>query len=433
MANKTLAKDTVREEFISRFKTDSQADVLVSSNMKDEALGALTKMEIPTRKWEAWKYTNLKPITSQDFQYAQHVSPDHIANYQIPNLIADRLVFVNGEFNPALSSIKNNEGVLTVQALSQLDKVGKEVFEAHAGKYVSTNSDIFTALNAAYSKDGVLIYITKGKVAKAPIHLIHLTGSNHATLTQHRNLFVVSENAEAKVVETFHSLTDETSSFRNAVNEISVGANAGLEYVRLQLEADGASQVDTTLIHQADDSRCSIFTLTLSGGLVRNNLDMKLDGENISSELMGIYLLSGMQHVDNHTQVDHMKPNCYSNELYKGIINEKATGIFNGRIHVYQDAQKTNAFQANRNILLSDTANIYTKPQLEIYADDVKCSHGATTGRFDEDAMFYLRARGINEYNARLMLIFAFVMEVVNHISIEAVRDHIQQLVEKRF
>ena len=433
MANKTLTKDTAREQFITRFETARQAEILGSSSLKDQALAVLPEMDIPTRKWEAWKYTNLKPLTTQDYQYAGSLSIKHIASFQIPNLITDRLVFVNGVFSEELSLIKYNEGALVVQPLSELDQIGKEVYEAHAGKYVATDSDIFSALNAAYCKDGVLVYIAQGKAAKAPVHLIHLTGSGQSTLTQHRNLFVIGENAEAKVIETFHSLSKDTSSFRNAVNEISIGPNAGLEYVRLQLEADSASQVDTTLVHQADDSRCAIFTLTLSGGLVRNNLDIKLDGENISSELMGIYLLSGIQHVDNHTQVDHMKPNCYSNELYKGIIDEKATGVFNGRIHVYKDAQKTNAFQANRNILLSNTANIYTKPQLEIYADDVKCSHGATTGRFDEDAMFYLRARGINEYNARLMLIFAFVMEVVNHISIEAVRDYIQQLVEKRF
>ncbi|MEM6807275.1 MAG: SufD family Fe-S cluster assembly protein, partial [Bacteroidota bacterium] len=181
------------------------------------------------------------------------------------------------------------------------------------------------------------------------------------------------------------------------------------------------------------DSRFSIHTITLGGKLVRNNLDIKMDGVNISSELKGLYMLSGTQHVDNHTQVDHMKADGYSNELYKGILKDQSTGVFNGRIHVYQDAQKTNAFQSNNNVLLDDTANIYTKPQLEIYADDVKCSHGATLGSLDEDALFYLQARGIKKEQARQMLVHSFVMEVADDISMEPVKDFIEEKIENRF
>ncbi|MEL6843775.1 MAG: Fe-S cluster assembly protein SufD, partial [Bacteroidota bacterium] len=345
----------------------------------------------------------------------------------------DLLVFVNGQYQSDLSSISLNADVLYVSDLQNLSGAGIEAFEANFGSVSNGQEGIFAALNTAYAQEGVLVHVPKGKVAKAPIHILHLSEANGEALgMQHRNLVVVGESAEAKIVETTHTL-GQGPTFRNAFTEIIVGDNAGLEYVKIQRESDEAFQVDRTEVSQGRDSRFSIFTFTFSGELMRNNLRIRLLGEHLESHLMGLYLLDGQQHVDNHTTVDHAKPNGFSNELYKGIMDEQSTGVFRGRIHVYEDAQKTNAYQTNRNIILSETANVNTKPQLEIYADDVKCSHGATTGRLDESAMFYMKARGIKEIEARKMLVKAYSMEVVENVSIEPVQELLSQLIDTRY
>ena len=434
MTNHTLTTNqSQREKFISQYKPLAQNGKAIASSTRNKAIEALETLEIPTKKWEAWKYTNLKEITTQDYALSADASITDISQYLIPELEADVLVFVNGTYNEALSSLKLNEGVLTVSRITNLSSEETALFEENLSSLIDADADIFTALNTAFVHEGVFIRVGRGKNAEAPIHIIHLsTPGENALATQFRNLFLVEDGGNAKVIESQFTVGEGTT-FSNSVTEIKIGNNAGFEYIKLQLESDQASQVNTTMVNQGNDSRSKIFTITMSGDTVRNNLKMMLDGQNIEAELMGINLLSGYQHVDNHTEVHHLKPHCYSNELYKGIMSEKSTGVFNGKIHVYEDAQKTNAFQSNRNILLSDTANIFTKPQLEIYADDVKCSHGATTGRLDEDAMFYLRARGIKEYDARIMLIYAFAMEVADNISIEAVQNYISSLIQNRF
>ncbi|MEM6800185.1 MAG: Fe-S cluster assembly protein SufD [Bacteroidota bacterium] len=420
-----------KEAFIAQFERKHEG-VLVNEQSQ-LAAQALKSLEIPTRKWEEWKYTNLQPLLKQSFAPAPESGLTDIDQYLVPNLESDVLVFVNGRYKEDLSSIKHNLDSLIISDLKGIAGKGKEAFETYFGKAVKSDLDIFAALNAAYFEDGVFVGVPTGKKTLKPIQILHLADNKEASSAmQHRNMFVVGTNGEAQIVELFHSLGDAPT-LRNEVTEIFVDANAGLEYVKIQLESDQASSVDRTLVHQAQDSRFSIHTITLSGKIVRNNLDIKMDGLNISSELKGIYMLSGTQHVDNHTQVDHMKAHGYSNELYKGILKDQSTAVFNGRIHVYQDAQKTNAFQSNNNVLLDDTANIYTKPQLEIYADDVKCSHGATLGSLNEEALFYLQARGIKKDEAKKMLINSFVMEVTQDISIEAVKDFIEEKIENRF
>lgn len=401
--------------------------------VRTEAQSALEQLQFPGRKTEDWKYTPLRALEKRQLQRYQVPGIDSIDAYLIPELEADVLVFVNGQYQANLSRLSLNEGVLTVSTLRNLSGAELEAFEAHFGSVIPVDTDVFTAMNSAYAHEGVFVHLKKGKVAPAPLHILHMSSASEQDLgMQHRNLFVVEDNAEAKIVETYHSL-GEGSSFRNSVTEIVVGANAGLEYIKIQQESDSASQIDRVEVSQHKDSRFTIYTLTFSGDMVRNNLRIRLNGEHTESNLMGLYLLSGTQHVDNFTKVDHAQPNCYSNELYKGIVDEQATGVFSGQIHVFEDAQKTNAFQSNRNIVLTDTANIYTKPQLEIYADDVKCSHGATTGKLDESAMFYLMARGIPENKARKMLVNAFAMEVAENLSLEPVQAYLEELVANRY
>lgn len=401
--------------------------------VREQAEQALAQLEVPTRKWEAWKYTQLKAVVGRPYQLGRGGKIEDLEPYVIPGLEGDRLVFINGHLAPEWSDLSNNQDALQISSFSGLKAEDKALLEERLASVVAPDDDIFAALNTAFAAEGTLIRVPKNHQAVAPIQLIHVTETGAtAALNQFRNFFLVESGASAQIVATHHTI-GEGQSLSNTLTEVIVEANADLEYVNFQLESDAAARIERTEVRQAADSNCQIYTFTFSGDVVRNHLTMWLDGSNIESHLKGTYLLSGQEHVDNFTQVHHMKPNCYSNELYKGIMSDQSTGVFSGKIHVYEDAQKTNAYQSNRNILLSDTANIYTKPQLEIYADDVKCSHGATTGRLDRDAMFYLQARGIPAERARLILIHAFAMEVAEELKNEAVKAYLDQLIEQRF
>ena len=433
MTSNTLTKDLDKDRFVAHFRPLSPNGRTHGLEKRQEAAMALPALETPNTKWEDWKYTSTKPILGREYQPAAAWTPAAVDAFLIPGLEADLLVFANGAFVPEHSRIEHNRGLLTVQHLRGMDAAAAAVFEAHFGALAAADADLFAALNTAYAHEGVVIHVPAGKIAKAPVYILHLSDPQHKNIAlQHRNLFVVGKNAEVEVIERFDALSGGHS-LRNGLTEIFVGENAGLEYVKLQEEGDQASQIDRTEVRLEANARFSVHTVTLSGEWIRNHLHVRLSGKNGEAKLMGAYLLSGHQHLDNHTLVDHEAAHCQSNELYKGISDESATAVFNGRILVFPDAQKTNAFQSNRNILLSNEANIYTKPQLEIYADDVKCSHGATTGKLDEEAMFYLRARGIKEAAAKNLLVYAFATEVTNYIGIPAVREYVAQRIEQRY
>jgi len=433
MATNTVATDPIKESFIAHFRTASPNGNMLADAHRNEAIQSLETLQIPTRKWEEWKYTRLNALVKAPYSQATPFELSDVSPYLIPDIEADVLVFLNGVYNTSLSSIKYNQDILTVSPLTQLTGDLKAAFEKYMGKVISADWDIFTAINTAYSHEGVFVHLPAKAIAKAPIYILHLTQPDGEPIAlQHRNVFVADQSSQATIIEQFQSL-GSGNSLRNATTEVYVHDNAQLAYIKLQEESTEASQIDHTAVYQHQDSKFSIFTITTGGKLIRNNLHVGLHGKNVEANLMGMYMLDGTQHVDNHTQVDHAEPHCYSNELYKGVMDESATGVFNGRIHVYRDAQKTNAFQSNRNIILSDNANMYTKPQLEIYADDVKCSHGATTGRLDEDAMFYLRARGLNELMARKLLIQAFTREVIENIAIEPLVDYLSAKIENRY
>jgi Fe-S cluster assembly protein SufD len=397
-----------------------------------EAEGALKEIDLPTIRTEAWRYSSLKGLTAMNLKPASTAPTVDYASYTIEGLEADRIVFVNGQYMSALSDIQNSTEEVCICHLRDLEGDGPcmAAFEAHFAKLAGADRDVFTALNNAYAGEGFVIRVKRNKQVARPIHILHINEGETNFYTQVRNLLVVEPGGEVKLVESF---VGEGRAFRNHVNEIIVGENAGCEWVKLQHEDDTATLIDRTEVKKANDSRCSVFTLTFSGALVRNNFHLHLDGQNTESHIMGLSLLDQNQHVDNFTSIDHRKANCFSNELYKGIYNDSASGAFRGRIHVFPHAQKTNAYQSNRNILLSDSASIDTKPQLEIYADDVKCSHGATTGRIDKDALFYLRARGIPELEANKLMIQAFAGEVSQEISMDPVREHVDAMIAGRF
>jgi len=396
---------------------------LLSEDLRKRALAVLAATPFPTTRAEAWKYTRVTKIKNGRFD----VKADAIAtkNHRISENSA-ALVFVNGHFSAELSDRSYPDGV-KILALSQMDEAELSVL----GNNLKIEGEVFNAFNTAYATDGVYIHISAKMQIEQPIELIYIsTGEN--TLSNVRNIIISEAFSKAHVIQHFVS-ENAANCFTNVVSEISVAQNAFLAIDKLQQEDDSVFHISTEEVNQAKDSNFTINTITLNGGLVRNNLNIAVDGQNCETHLNGAYILKGNQHVDNHTIVDHLMPNCESNELYKGVIDGNATAVFNGKVFVRKDAQKINAFQSNGNVLLSDDASVNSKPELEIYADDVKCSHGSTTGQLDEEAVFYLRARGIGEKAARQLMIGAFIGDVLDKIKHEDVLNKINQTLSERF
>ena len=310
---------------------------------------------------------------------------------------------------------------------------GEKSFTDLYSTFADINADPFVAVNTALAKGGVAVHIADNIVVESPIHIIHLSSSSYNLFINPRLFINIGKNAQVTFVQSFESVASTAKVVNNTVTEFSIGEEAIVDHYQIEDEQEHGYLINTTQAYQQKKSIFSTNTFTLSGALVRNNLNIVLNGEHIETHLNGLYLTSGNQQVCNHTLVDHRKPNCNSNELYKGIIEDKSTATFNGKIYVRKDAQKTNAFQSNKNILLSDEGTINTKPQLEIYADDVKCSHGTSTGKLDEDKIFYLRSRGLSEISAKKMLMHAFASEVVEKIILEDLRNHVEEKIAIRF
>jgi Fe-S cluster assembly protein SufD len=392
---------------------------------------AFLKQGIPSRKHEEYRYLNLELLLKEEFLLtnAKTVLPEEIAHTK---MVKDAITVVieNGKFVEQLSEKKLPKGLKIID----ISKAGADaLFQKHYAKYADVNTDAFVAMNTAFATGGVFIYVEKNAVIEQPIHIIHIAAATGNLVINTRNLIVVEENAQAKFIESFESVNANAKIFSNALTELFVAKQAIAEHIKIQNQNDTGSLLSTTQTYQQTRSVLTSNTFTLSGGFVRNNLNMVLDEEHIETHLNGLYLTKGNQQVDNHTLVDHRKPNCNSNELYKGIIDDKSSATFNGKVYVRKDAQKTNAFQSNKNILLSDDGTINTKPQLEIYADDVKCSHGTSTGKLDDDKIFYLRARGLSELSAKKLLMHAFASEVVEFVSIEQLKEYIEEKISERF
>lgn len=384
------------------------------------AEATLANFDFPTTRNERWKYTRVTKISNKSFtQQNLSASNKYLANAE--NVL--QFIFVNGVFDENQSS-KNLPECLSFHLLSQAKN-------SLLGEIDKKNNNVFTALNTLYAQDGAFFSIKANTKIEQSIQIIHiLTGKN--AISNFRTLIVAEKSCEANFVQLFVT-ENADESFCNHVAEVVVGENAKIFIDKIQNEDGYNYHISNEFVQQSKNSNFKINTITLNGSLVRNDLFIDVNGENAETHLNGTYVLNGKQHVDNHTTVDHKVAHCESNELYKGVIDENATAVFNGKVFVRKDAQKINAYQSNGNVLLSDDASVNSKPELEIYADDVKCSHGSTTGQLDEEAIYYLRARGISEKSAKALMVTAFIGDVIEQVENEEIVDYIHQELHQRF
>jgi Fe-S cluster assembly protein SufD len=433
MTQSAVANIDSKENYFNDFEIFSELFGKSFSQLRRNAMDEFLKIGFPTIKHEEWKYTNISPILKTSFNPANPalkatISKEEIEQYKVAGKDATVVVFINGRYYADLSDISSGVQNIKITSLASDTDFVKNYF----GKLASFEKETFVALNTAFHFDGVLIHICENTVAK-PIHILHISDSRVEGIASYpRNIVVVDKNSKAQIISTYHSLNNSNHSLTNVVTEIFVGENAYVEYDIKQDETDLACQINQTYVKQQRNSTFDISTVTVGGALVRNNLNILLSDIGCTAHLFGLAIAGGDQVIDNHTVVDHASPQCQSNELYKFILDGKSHGVFNGKIFVRKDAQKTNAYQSNKNILLSRDAIMNAKPQLEIFADDVKCSHGATTGQLDEEALFYLRSRGIGEQNAKALLNFAFASNVIEKINNESLKHNLLQILSKK-
>ncbi len=401
------------------------------------ALENFKTVGLPTIKNEEWKYTSLAHINMDELNFeptkAIEVTKEQIAYCSFPEIESNKLIFINGKLSQELSEINETDDSIVIGSFYEQSKRHPELVERYFGKLTENQEESVASLNTAFVQDGAFIFVPKGKSPTLPILVLNLLDSfDPKAITQPRNLIVLEEGASASIIESHRGLSPVQMGVSNSVSEFFIGANARIDCYKLQLGKHLGTFIDSTFIHQEKDSVYHNFRVNHGASLVRNNLHAHLSGTNCETELKGVYITSDDDHIDNHIVVEHAAPHCYSNQLYKGILNGKSTGVFNGMIHVFRDAQKTNAFQTNRNVLLSDDATINTKPQLEIYADDVKCSHGATSGKLDKNAIFYLMTRGLDEQKATAMITQAFAVEALEGVAIPELKESLTEQIANR-
>lgn len=402
---------------------------------RKEALDRFFSLGFPTKKDEEYKYTNLREVIEKEyslFPIKEHsITREELDQLHLGEENFDWITFVNGTLHKELSklSIENVEFLSLKHALN--DENYKEVFTTYFNS-TADNNLAFTSLNMAYFAQGFLLKVPKNTVIERPIHIFYLSqGQNSNTVYNPRNLLIVEEGAKVEIIESHHNF-DNSFVLTNSVTEIIVEKNANAYWHKLQNDSANSYLIDHTFAKQERDSTATVNTFSFGGKLTRNNLDFIQNGENINSYMNGITIIGEEQLVDHHTAVHHNEPNCESYQNYKGIFNDKSHGVFNGKVFVNKIAQKTNAYQQNNNVLLSPGATIDTKPQLEIFADDVKCSHGCTVGQLDKDALFYLRARGISKKEAQALLLYAFASDAMDNIDIEPLRLKISKLLAEK-
>ena len=396
-------------------------------DLRGRGAAKFAALGIPTVRDEEWRFTNVTALNAIDFAPAGQISgaAERLHGFAYTDA-AVRLVIVNGRFDTTLSRVKDLPAGVQAGSLAVALKDHADVVQRYFGQIADFTSRSFTALNTAFVQDGAFVYLPDGAVVDTPIHIVFVSGADATTVMAHpRTLVVAGANAQAKVVESYIGSSGE-SYLNNAVTEVFVGENAGIDHYKVQQESLDAFHIASLFAHTSRSSRFSSHSFTLGGRIVRNDAVAILDGEGGDCTLNGLYLADRERLIDNHTTIDHAKPHCGSHEVYKGILGGTARAVFNGKIIVRQDAQKTDAKQTNRALLLTDGATINTKPQLEIFADDVKCTHGAAIGQLDDDAIFYLRARGLSYAEARDMLIHAFAGQVLDGVQVQPLRDALE-------
>ncbi len=427
---------SLKEKLVSSFMAfEDTVDVHSAiHDIRTEAIKNFEAEGFPSKRQEDWKYTSLNSVLKHDYS----VFPKHenalefkdVKQYFIHEIDSYKIIFIDGKYSSHLSQT-THDGLDVCLMSSALNKPKyRLMIENYFNKIAPKNG--LASLNTAFSAEGAYIHVPKNKLVEKPIQIIHFsTGNEAALMLQPRNLIVVDENSHVQIIERHQSLTDNPV-LTNSVTEIFANKRAIVDYYKIQNDKENASLIDNTFVNQKHQSLAKVHTFSFGGKLIRNNLNFYQNGEHIDSTMKGITIIGDKQHVDHNTLVHHIEPNCESHQDYKGIFYDNSTGVFNGKVVVEKLAQKTNAFQANNNILMSDKASINTKPQLEIFADDVKCSHGCTIGQLDESAMFYLRSRGIPEKEARALLMFAFSNNVLDSVKIPEIKNRITKIIAKK-
>ncbi|MDC0176562.1 Fe-S cluster assembly protein SufD [Polaribacter sp.] len=426
----------LKEKIVSSYvafenKVDMNSDI---HEIRSKALQNFEDLGFPTKKLEAWKYTSLNAVLKEDYslfpEKENTIELADVKKYFIDDIDAYKLVFIDGKYSSFLSETTHDTFDVCLMSSALAKPKYKAVIENYFNKIAK--QDNLTSLNTAFANEGAYIYIPKNVEVEKPIQILNFTtGSEAAILLQPRNLIVVEQNAHVQIIERHQSLTSHPA-LTNAVTEIFAAKDATVDLYKIQNDATNASLIDNTYIEQKSNSVVSVHTFSFGGNITRNNLNFYQRGEHIDSILKGITIIEGKQHVDHHTLVHHIEPNCESHQDYKGIYDERATAVFNGKVVVDKEAQKTNAYQQNNNILISDKATINAKPQLEIFADDVKCSHGCTIGQLDDAALFYMQQRGIPRKEGKALLMYAFANTVLESVKIPEVKQRITKLIAEK-
>jgi Fe-S cluster assembly protein SufD len=418
------------------FERDTAGAPAWLRELRKAAFARFSAAGFPTLRDEDWRFTSLAPLTRTSFRLARGSANE----FTVSDLVqwrmeraAVRLVFVDGRLEPQLSNWGALPKGVTVNGLAKEIASQPYALEKHFGRYLNIDRDPFAALNTAFAEDGAYIHVSRGVAVEQPIHLLFVTtpGATPA-MTHPRNLIVVEDEGQATVIEDYVSHGAGVAAFSNAVTELVAGRNANVQHVMIEREHLETYNFSTLRIEQARSANVASHSLLLGGALVRNNVHPVLHGEGAECLINGLFIGAGRQHLDNYMLVEHASPHCASRQFYNGILDQQAHGVFHGRIVVHKDAQKTDAKQTNRNLLLNDDAQIDTKPQLEIYADDVKCTHGATIGQIEENALFYLRSRGVGEMEARRLLLEAFAGECIERMKAGAAREYTESIVFER-
>ena len=415
------------------FKNDK--DVVIQR--RKNAFESFKSMGFPHSKIENWRNTDLKQTLNSPYNYyfepafKEDINLKQIFQCNIPHLQTDMVTQLNGWFISENGAIKENSDGVIVGSLAAAREAYPDLVSQHFGKIADDKKSGFVSLNNAFATDGVFIWVPDNVIVDKPLQIVNIIQHDKNIFVQNHNLIILGKNSKLQLVQCDDSM-DQQRSLVNTVTEVFVGDNSSLDHYKLQNKNNNSTLINTVFFNLERDARLTTNAITLNGGLIRNEHYVKFNGENCEANVMGVYLVDKTQHVDNQVFIDHAYPNCTSNELFKGILDDSARAVFNGHILVRRNAQKTIAYQNNKNILLTDKAVVNSKPFLEIYADDVKCSHGATVGQLDQNAMFYLRSRGIGIGNARLLLLYAFAAEVINHIKIDPLKNRIDDMIKKR-
>lgn len=416
-------------------KNDHFNEIGEISELRKNAIGRFAELGFPTVRDEDWRFTNIGPISKGKFRIngkSSDIDPEIVKSFVFNDLETYLLVFVNGKFEAELSDIKDIPDGVTISSLSVAKDESRELLSENIGKFLNFETEAFNALNTSFFEDGIFINVPDSVSVDKPVHALYINHDDEQSLVNPRNLIMIGSNCNLKVIEHYVS-TSDAAYLSNVVSEVYVGENSELEHYLLEFESRKAFNISTLRVQQEKFSNIKSHSVLFGGAIVRNNVHPVLAGEGGNSLINGLYMSNGRQHMDNFMRVEHASAHCDSRQIYNGVLDETSRGVFHGRIIVHEGAVKTDAKQTNRNLLLTDTAQIDTKPQLEIYNDDVKCTHGATIGQMDENAIFYLQSRGIPKKEAKTIMVKGFTGESFSNMSLDPLRNYLEKLADDWF